>query len=258
MTTPSQFDPLAQAPRTLRARLASKFGRTIEPLAMNLVSWCRSLDHRVESVEARLEADEAQLRAAAQALRGIDAIGPRLDELEALAPKITAFGPKLAAAISRFAAFEAVAEAVTERLDALAAKVNDLDVRADQAFWAREAVVERLNRDDAREEQVIGRVVALEEKAEQLYWGREALVERMNRDDAVVEAIDLRLTGLQEKVDDQVPLPLAFGLDYLAMGRRLAAMEDQVEALLSQLGKGQDGQPATLVAFPAAQDKAAG
>ena len=79
----------------------------------------------------------------------------------------------------------------------------------------------------------------------------------MNRDDALVEAIDRRVVTLQEKVDEQLPLPLAFGLDYLAMGRRLASLEDQVEILLARLAKADDGQPATLVAFPG-PEKAAG
>ena len=104
MTTPSQFDPLAEAPRSLRARLARKFGRTVEPLAMHLLSWCRSLDHRIASIEGRMEADEAQLRGRGPGpARPYEAIGPRLDGLEALAPRITALGPKLAVLIPRIA-----------------------------------------------------------------------------------------------------------------------------------------------------------
>ena len=99
----------------------------------------------------------------------------------------------------------------------------------------------------------------MEERAEGLLWGREALVERMNSDNAVVASIGRKIDELRTKIDEQVPLPLAFGLDYLAMGRRLAALEDQVEAVLCQLGKARDGQPATLVAFPApVEEKAAG
>jgi hypothetical protein len=52
-------------------------------------------------------------------------------------------------------------------------------------------------------------------------------------------------------------LPLSFGLDYLAMGRRLASLEDQVELLLTRLAEAQGGQSATLVAFPS-PEKAAG
>ncbi len=248
MTTPSQFDPLADAPRSLRARLARKFGRTIEPMAVNLLSWCRSLDHRVESIEGRLEADEARLRAVSQAIRGIEDSGARLEALEALAPKVTAIVPKLASMTPR---------RVTA-VESLQDKVRALEARSDQAFWGREALVERMNQDDAREAAVVGRVSALEVRADQLYWGREALVERMNRDDAVVEVIDRRITALQEKVDEQAPLPLSFGLDYLAMGRRLAALEDQVELLLGQLSKEQEGRATTLVAFPEAPEKAVG
>lgn len=73
----------------------------------------------------------------------------------------------------------------------------------------------------------------------------------MNEEDAVVVAIQRKVEALQSTVDEQVPLPLAFGLDYLAMGRRLAAIEDQLEAIVSK--------PATvgIVPFPT-PEKAAG
>jgi hypothetical protein len=126
----------------------------------------------------------------------------------------------------------------------LAHKIRSLEQRTDHLEWGREALVERMNHDDLR-------IGGLEERAETLYWGREALVERMNHDDAVFEEFRMR-------VDQQASLPLSFGLDYLAMGRRLAALEDYVEALLAQLAKAQDGQATTLVAFPSSPEKAAG
>ncbi len=230
MTAPSQFDPLAEAPRSLRDRIIRKFGRTVEPLAVSLLSWCRSLDHRVETVEKRVEGGESQIRTLTQALRSIETIVSTLGDAGELR--------------SKMAAVESTAEG-------LASKVKDLETRADQTYWSREALVERMNRDDAREEEMVHRLGSVEERTEDLYWGRSALVERMNRDDAVVETIDLRLTALQAKVDEQLPLPLAFGLDYLAMGRRLAALEDQLEAILTE------PPAAPLVAF-AAPEKAAG
>jgi chromosome segregation ATPase len=244
MTTPSQFDPLAGPPPSLRARIGRKFGRTIEPLAVNLLAWCRSLDHRMESVEGRLESGEAQLRAVTQVIRTAEGMAARMEAVEAQLPKVAAVVAKVAAMNPLISGFEA--------------KIKQLETRADQSFWGREALVERMNRDDAREETTVARLAALEERAEGLFWGREALVERMNRDDAQVEVIDRRVATLETKVDEQVPLPLSFGLDYLAMGRRLAALEDQIELLLSRLGGAQEGQAATLVSFPSAPEKAAG
>jgi chromosome segregation ATPase len=244
MTTPSQFDPLAGPPPSLRARIARKFGRTVEPIAVSVLSWCRSLDHRLESVEGRLEASEAQLRAVAQVIRTAEGMAARMEAVEAQVPRMAAVVAKVATINPLLTGFEA--------------KIQQLETRADQAFWGREALVERMNADDAREEAVAARVAAIEERAESLFWGREALVERMNRDDAHVETIERRVATLETKVDEQVPLPLSFGLDYLAMGRRLAALEDQIEMLLSRLAPAQDGQAATLVTFPSTPEKAAG
>jgi hypothetical protein len=223
MTTPSRFDPLAEAPRSLLDRIIRKFGRTVEPLAVSLLSWCRSLDHRVETVEKRAEIVEGQIRAMLETVRAMESVVSGLGAAGELGSKMTS----------------------------LAGKVRDLEARADQAYWSREALVERMNRDDMREEQIVQRLGTVEERAEELYWSRSALVERMNRDDAVVAVIDRSLSALQTKVDEQLPLPLAFGLDYLAMGRRLAAIEDQLEAIVSQ------PRTATLIAFPP-QEKAAG
>jgi chromosome segregation ATPase len=230
MTTPSQFDPLAEAPRSLRDRIIRKFGRAVEPLALSLLSWCRSLDNRVEAVEKRAEIVEGQIRATLKAVRAMESVVSGLGEAGELSTKMTS----------------------------LAGKVRDLETRADQAYWSREALVERLNKDDMREEQVVHRLGALEERAEEMYWSRSALVERMNHDDAVVEVINQALSALNQslselaaRVDEQLPLPLAFGLDYLAMGRRLAAIEDQLEAIVSQ------PRTATLITFPP-QEKAAG
>ncbi|HEY2154398.1 MAG TPA: hypothetical protein VGH33_02125 [Isosphaeraceae bacterium] len=221
MTTPSQFDPLAEAPRSIRDRIVRKFGRAVEPLAVSLLSWCRSLDHRVETVEKRVEAGESHFRAMADAVRNAEMI------------------------------VSSLATAVESLTDSLSRKVKDLETRADQAYWGREALVERLNKDDNREEQIVNRLGALEERTEELYWSRSALVERMNRGDAVVEAIDRSVAALQSKVDEQLPLPLSFGLDHLAMGRRLAAIEDQLEKILAQ------PPSRALVAFPP-PEKAAG
>jgi hypothetical protein len=249
----SPFDPLAEAPRSLRDRIARKLGRTVEPMAIRLLSWCRSLDHRVESIEGRLEAGEVQLRSVAQAMRAVNGVGSRIEAIEAIAPQVEAIVSKIGAISAGLAALEPIPE-----------KIRLLEVRADQAFWGREALAERMNQDDAREQALVERVAglaagvsALADRAEQLYWGREALVERMNLDDATVESIDRRLVALQEKVEEQIPSPQAFSLDYIALGRRLASLEDQVELLLGRLAGTQEGQAATLVAFPG-PEKAAG
>jgi hypothetical protein len=230
MTTPSRFDPLAEAPRSLRDRIARKFGRTVEPLAVSLLSWCRSLDHRVETVEKRTEASETQIRAMLEAVRAVESV-------------VSGLGPA-GELSSRMAHLETLT-------DSLAGKIKDLETRADQAYWGREALVERMNKDDMRKEQIVGRLGALEERAEDLYWSRSAVVERMNCGDAVVEVLDRSIAELQTKVSEQLPLPLVFGLDHLAMGRRLAAIEDQLEAILAQ------PPSRSLVAFPS-PEKAAG
>ncbi len=206
MTTPSRFDPLAEAPRSFFDRVLRKFGRTVEPLAVSLLAWCRALDHRVESVEKRLEGSENLFRAMSQTMAAIESVVSSLGPAGELRAKVDA-------------------------VDSLQGKVKDLEARADQAYWSREALVERMNQDDAREAGLLTRLGAVEERAEDLFWGRAALVERMNEEDAVVVAIQRKVEALQSTVDEQVPLPLAFGLDYLAMGRRLAAIEDQLEAI---------------------------
>ncbi len=230
MTTPSQFDPLADAPRSLGARILRKFGRTVEPLAVSLLSWCRSLDHRVETVEKRVEIGEGQIRAMLESIRAVESVVSGFGGAGELRSKLTA---------------------LESQADTLTAKIRDLEARADQAYWGREALVERMNKGDMREEQIVNRLGALEERAEELYWNRSALVERMNRGDAVVEVIHRDVKKLQTEVGEQLPLPLAFGLDHLAMGRRLSAIEDQLETLLAQPSS------RALVAFPS-PEKAAG
>jgi hypothetical protein len=221
MTNTSQFDPLADAPRSYRERLARKFGRTVEPMAIQLLAWCRSLDHRVSGLEARSDGVQAKADALAHSVRALEA---------------------------RTEAMDARLDEGLQRYEGMPQRVRSLEGRTDQLFWGREALVERMNVFDA----IADRVAAVEDKAETLHWGREALVERMNRDDAVFDAF-------KTKVEEQSSLPLAFGLDYLAMGRRIAMLEDQVEALLAQLARSQGGLPeASVVAFPATPEKAAG
>src|ERR1700722_7230883 len=98
MTTPSQFDPLARAPRSFLARIARTFGRKVEPLAVNLLAWCRSLDHRVGSVEGRLEGSEAQVRALSHAVRNIESLVPALEAAGELGSKVSALARRATAA----------------------------------------------------------------------------------------------------------------------------------------------------------------
>jgi hypothetical protein len=119
-------------------------------------------------------------------------------------------------------------------IQAIEGRVGSLEGRADEAWWGREALVERINELASRHEGLMSSMLALEEKAEQAYWAREAAVERLGQAVADQAAANLRIESLERRIEEHVPLPMAFGLDALAMGRRLAAIEDHVEQLLVQ------------------------
>jgi chromosome segregation ATPase len=138
-------------------------------------------------------------------------------------------------------------------------RLSALEQHADQTHWGREALVERMNVDDAREQQIIRRIEALEARAEQLHWAREALVERLNatesqgpRPSALVVEIEARAQSRDER-------QTGVELDLLAVSRRLASIEEHIEKLLPPapaLGATDEGEAAPLVAFR--RDKAAG
>jgi chromosome segregation ATPase len=140
--------------------------------------------------------------------------------------------------------------AIEGRVHSLEGQVQSLEERAVESYWGREALVERINELTSTNEGVAARLMALEEKAEKAYWAREAVVESLNQAVANQSTANLRIESLQRQIDEYVPVPIAFGLDALAMGRRLAAIEDHVERLLVEGDTtGDDRATPTLVHF---------
>jgi chromosome segregation ATPase len=279
----AHFDPHDQPPRTFRERLSRKVKRTVEPLAIHLLEWCRSLHTRVEAVEgrvdavgtrvdavdARFEQTEARFReidGQIQSVRGLvgfldgllksvqkhtcdvdgrlHALGESVAEREAIAAEGRQEVDWLRDQASVFAAEVQEFKASTHGL------LQEFTLRADQGDWGRQALVERLNAGDEREIATARRLAELGHQADETYWAREALIERLDRVCATQDAIRADFEAHREGVADRLSLPLAFGLDSLAMGRRLAALEDQVELLQSLLAKDNPGLGATLVPFP--------
>lgn len=64
-----------------------------------------------------------------------------------------------------------------------------------------------------------------------------SLVERLDRDEREIRELRAELNELRSRQDDhaaKLPAALAFGWDYVAMVRRMAVLEDHVEALLAE------------------------
>jgi chromosome segregation ATPase len=272
----AHFDPHDQPPRTFRERLSRKVKRTVEPLAIHLLEWCRSLHTRVEAVEGRVDAVHTRFEQAEARSREIDgqiesvrglvgfldgllksvqkhtcevdgrlqALGETVGEREAIAAQGRQEVDWLRDRASDLAADVQEFKASTHRL------LQEFTLRADQGDWGRQALVERLNAGDEREIATARRIAELGHQIEETYWAREALIERLDRVCATQDAIRADFESHREAVADRLSIPLAFGLDSLAMGRRLAALEDQVELLQSLLAKENPGLGATLVPFP--------
>ncbi len=167
-------------------------------------------------------------------------------------------------------------------------RLDEVDEDRQSSFWAREALVLRMNQTDAIAEarwqhllaleaqmrnNEADRVTSLEVRVNELIWGREALVERANfmdaRDHARALDIDERLRTLDAKlrtienngIIDMTPQDAA-QLDTIALSRRLASIEDHVERLLEQLAQqGNEGDSQAddrpVVVFPQTSRKEA-
>jgi chromosome segregation ATPase len=249
--TDSPLDPEVIPKPTIRQRFAWSVGRRLEPLVLWLLDWCRGLETRVGNLERRVEEGE---RRASSDLTEIEGLESRTVSLEGRA--------ELA-----FWGREALVERINElgdrtEVEAIQARIVSLEARAEDAFWGSEAVVERMNVYACDNEGLMARVTALEEETEQGYWAREALVERLNQAHATESTATQQFETLRRQIDEHFSTQLAFGLDALAMGRRLSALEDHVESLLVQGEATRDDRAApTLVRYsPRDQegDKAAG
>jgi chromosome segregation ATPase len=276
----AHFDPHDQPPRTFRERLSRKVKRTVEPLAIHLLEWCRSLHTRVDAVEGRvdavgyrvdagLEQAEARFREIDGQIQSVRGLVGFLDGLLKSVQKHTCdVDGRLNALVETVGEREALEAEGRQEVEGLREQASDLvtqveefkasthgllqefTLRADQGDWGRQALVERLNAGDEREIATARRIAELGQQVDETYWAREALIERLDRVCATQEAIRADFEAHREGVADRLSLPLAFGLDSLAMGRRLAALEDQVELLQSLLAKDNPGLGATLVPFP--------
>ncbi len=83
----------------------------------------------------------------------------------------------------------------------------------------------------------------------------QALCDRLDaaeRDDASLRAELATLARRQDDLNEQTQATIAFGWDYVAMVRRLAALEDRVEALTAALN-GQGDDPRASVPFPGSE-----
>jgi chromosome segregation ATPase len=177
--------------------------------------------------------------------------------------------------------------AVDARVVAVEGRVDRVESEIEPIHWGRDALVERLNQTDAREELLRSRIsaienaierdnaspriAAIEDRQNQADWSRDAIVERLNfidsRDEIRASSVETQvgsiagqLAELERTIDAQASPSNAADLEALAMGRRLAALEDQVEVLLARIATHDDIEP--LVSFPRAADddreKAAG
>ena len=160
--------------------------------------------------------------------------------------------------------------AVDTRVGVVEGRVERVESEIETIHWGRDALVERLNQADIREESLSFRIAAIEDWRNQADWSRDAIVERLNfidsRDEirassveTQVGSIDGRIAELERTIDAQASPSNAADLEALAMGRRLAALEDQVELLLARIATHDDVE--SLVSFPRPADdreKAAG
>ena len=121
-----------------------------------------------------------------------------------------------------------------ENMFTVVGRIASLEARADRGEWGRDALVERMNDQDCEIEHALNTVDELEPLVQDAYWGRSALVERFNDADCRTSLVDDTIKSMQTQIDEYVIRPLALELDTLAMSRRLATIEDQLELLLAQ------------------------
>jgi chromosome segregation ATPase len=264
----SPFDLNNVAPRTLRERLAHKVKRTVEPLAIHLLDWCRSLNGRIDAAEVRIEQGEQALRAIEEQIREARGLLDFLDgQIRSTLNQVCALDGQFRDHSHQYPHLEEAASEARSRLDELHSHFFELSQRADQAEWGRDALVHRLNDEDAKRALLAQQVETLNHQVIEMHWAREALVERLVQVDAgantlreKVEKMESEMKAQLVAVEEQVTTPQAFGLDALAMGRRIASLEDQVEALVSLLARENAAMSATLVPFPGSTpaEKAAG
>lgn len=129
--------------------------------------------------------------------------------------------------------------ATERRLAHIEARAWNLEGRLDRAEWGKEAVVERINTQDHRVEHNANLLASLEPMVHQAFWGRQALVDRCNEVDWRSGEMDNRIRAMQNQIDEYVIRPLALELDALALSRRLATIEDRLDALLTRMESGQ-------------------
>jgi chromosome segregation ATPase len=82
------------------------------------------------------------------------------------------------------------------------------------------------------------RVAATEQRLDRQEWGREALIGRLNHQDARDEALSLNLEDLgsrQSRIESRTEEMLGLAWDAVAVARRIAVLEDRTEALLAKL-----------------------
>ncbi|MDX2038465.1 MAG: hypothetical protein SFX72_17600 [Isosphaeraceae bacterium] len=87
-------------------------------------------------------------------------------------------------------------------------------------------------------ERLSARVANSEQRLDRQEWGREALVDRLNHQDARDEALSLNLEDLgsrQSRIESRTEEMLGLAWDAVAMARRIAVLEDRTEALLAKL-----------------------
>ncbi len=271
----SPFDPIDEAPPSLRRRIVGQLRRKLEPTAQRLQDWCRTLEARIQGLGSKLgRAEETTLGLAEEVdrlegtvvgfARTAEAVERRLSAAEAeatasaLASKAT--GEALAAILDRLGAIDARLGAIEDRIGsveaahgAVAARVGAAEehVRTldDRDRWSHEALLERIQIGEGVMEarlDGIGRHSELSDREHQAH------AERLAQADARFAAVSDRFDRVDSRIDEQLPVPMAFALDAMAMGTRLAALEDQVEGLQVELAKARgDEADATLVAFPA-------
>jgi chromosome segregation ATPase len=264
----SPYDPHPSSPRTFRERLARKFKRTVEPLAIHLLDWCRSLNTRIDAAEARIEQGEQTLLAVEHQIRETSGLLNFLDgQIRSSLNQVCALDGQYRVLAESYPHVEAAVSEGRLRLDDLDGSCRDLFRRTDKAEWGREAIVQRMNEDDAKVSSLVHHVESLGQQVSDMHWAREALVERFVQLDAAQNSLQETLRQEFEQVETRIAavaevaaVPQAFGLDALAMGRRIAALEDQVEALLVLLARENAAVSAALVPFPnsAPAEKAAG
>ena len=140
-------------------------------------------------------------------------------------------------------------------LDRINERIAALEGRSDRLEWGKDALVGRMNAQDCLIEHANNSFAELEPLVQDAYWGREALVERFNDADWRTHCVDETLKTMQMQIDEYVIRPLALELDTLAMSRRLATIEDQLEVALARIDRSLSA-PAPLHAYRPDEAKA--